>query len=203
MEANIWLAYVGTVLVFMLTPGPSHLLMLSNSISNGFNKASATAAGDLSANLLQMLAASLGLVGVLHNAEAAFLVIKWLGVIYLLYMGLKLLVTSRSLLEKSSQRPLSSLYLQGFITSASNPKAVVFFAALFPQFIDANEHLLPQFLVLSLTYLFIDGVFLCAYGKFADTLVGRMKESGRTLNILAGSLFIAAAIMLGFKSIKS
>lgn len=203
MEANIWLAYVGTVLVFMLTPGPSHLLMLSNSISNGFNKASATAAGDLSANLLQMLAASLGLVGVLHNAEAAFLVIKWLGVIYLLYMGLKLLVTSRSLLEKSSQRPLSSLYLQGFITSASNPKAVVFFAALFPQFIDANEYLLPQFLVLSLTYLFIDGVFLCTYGKFADTLVGRMNESGRTLNILAGSLFIAAAIMLGFKSIES
>lgn len=203
METHIWLAYVGTVLVFMLTPGPSHLLMLSNSLSNGFNKASATAVGDLSANFLQMLAASLGLASVLVNAETFFLVIKWLGVTYLLYMGFTLLMAGESLLDKSAKRTAGALYFQGFITSASNPKAVVFFAALFPQFINTNELLMPQFLVLSGTYLFIDGVFLCAYGKFADSIVGRINGAGRTLNVVAGSLFIAAAIMLGLKTVKS
>ena len=76
MAVDVWLVFVATVLVFMLTPGPSHILMLSNSITNGFSKASATAVGDLSANFLQMLAASLGLASVLYSAENTFLIIN-------------------------------------------------------------------------------------------------------------------------------
>jgi threonine/homoserine/homoserine lactone efflux protein len=203
MAVDVWLAFVATVLIFMLTPGPSHILMLSNSIANGFVKASATAAGDLSANFLQMLAASLGLASVLHNAENFFLVIKWLGVLYLIYMGLKLLLAKQTMLDQGTRRSTVELYFQGFITSASNPKAVIFFAALFPQFIDSGQTLAPQFWVLCVTYLFIDGLFLCAYGKFADSIVGRFTTSGRQLNIMAGSLFIGAAVLLGLKSIKS
>lgn len=200
MSLEIWLIYVGTVLAFMSTPGPSHVLMLSNSIANGFEKAMATAAGDLSANFLQMLAASIGLVTVLAQFQQLFIYIKWGGVAFLLYLGLKLLVSRRDSNGAAVVRSKSDLYWQGFITSASNPKAIIFFAALFPQFIVDSQPLVGQFFILSITYLFIDGLFLCFYGKFADYFASKIAgPTGRHLNKVAGGLFIAAAGLLGLK----
>ncbi len=87
MSTELWLAYVTTVPILMSTPGPSHLLMLSNSLGNGFNRSLATAAGDLSANIMQMTVASLGVVSLIYSSQAFFSVIKWAGVSYLIYMG--------------------------------------------------------------------------------------------------------------------
>ncbi len=202
MTLDIWLLYIGTVLLFMATPGPSHLLMLSNSLASGFKRSTATAAGDLSANALQMIAASLGLAAALSSSQIIFEIIKWCGVGYLAFIGLRMILSKRSVLASASKRSLKSLYWQGFITSAANPKAVVFFAALFPQFISADASLLPQFLILSVSYLVIDGSFLCAYGKFADTIRARIDTaSAGKLNKFCGGLFIAAAIALGLKSV--
>ena len=186
----------------MATPGPSHLLMLSNSLASGFKRSTATAAGDLSANALQMIAASLGLAAALSSSQLIFEIIKWCGVGYLAFIGLRMILSNGSVLASASKRSLKSLYWQGFITSAANPKAVVFFAALFPQFISTDTPLLPQFLILSVSYLVIDGSFLCAYGKFADTIRGRIDTaSAGKLNKVCGGLFIAAAIALGLKSV--
>ena len=188
----------------MLTPGPSHILMLSNSISNGFKKSIATAAGDLSANFLQMLCAAIGLASLLHEFQHAFSIIKWAGVAYLLYIGYKLIRSQRNTIETGLVRSRKALYWQGFITSAANPKAVIFFAALFPQFISAEQPLLPQFAALSLTYLIIDGLFLCSYGKFAGHLATRLNSRiGQYLNQIAGGLLVMVAILLGFKDIES
>lgn len=204
MSIDLWLLYLGTVLAFMSTPGPSHLLMLSNSIANGFSKSTATAAGDLSANLLQMLAASIGLVSILTQFQQVFIFIKWAGVAYLLYLGVKLIFTrGGSSLNTRVQKSVKALYWQGFITSAANPKAIIFFAALFPQFIVASEPLVPQFLVLSVTYLVIDGLFLCFYGKFADYFARKLNGSiGAYFNKISGGLFIGAAIVLGLKEFE-
>lgn len=76
MSTETWLAYVAAVLVLMLTPGPSQLLMLSNSLSNGFQRFLATAAGDLTANILQMLAAGLGLAAVLAATRYGLTLVK-------------------------------------------------------------------------------------------------------------------------------
>jgi len=184
----------------MSTPGPSHLLMLSNSLSNGFRRSTATAAGDLSANFLQMILASLGLAAILTSSQTTFLVIKWAGVAYLVYLGLKLICSEQVVSKSSEKRSIKVLYWQGFITSAANPKAVIFFAALFPQFLSAEQPLLPQFLILSVTYLSVDGLFLCLYGKFADAFRMQVLERyGRFLSVLSGSLFLAAALLLGLK----
>ncbi len=83
MTAETWLLYVGTVLLFMSTPGPSHLLMLSTSLSNGFRRSLATAAGDLSANAVQIILAGMGLAAVVSASRYGFTVIKWAGVSYL------------------------------------------------------------------------------------------------------------------------
>jgi len=203
MNIEIWLVYLGTVLAFMCTPGPSHILMLSNSLGNGFKKSTATAIGDLSANFLQMLAASIGLASVLQSSQEYFIVIKWAGVIYLAYLGIKLFLSKTSSIGTTSPRSVSSLYWQGFITSAANPKAVIFFAALFPQFISATEPLAFQFLVLSITYLTIDGLFLCFYGKFAEFFAKKSQSHiGKYFNKISGTLFVSAAILLGLKDIE-
>ncbi|NND82395.1 MAG: LysE family translocator [Gammaproteobacteria bacterium] len=204
MDLALWWLYAGTVLIFMLTPGPSHLLMLSNSLNVGWRRSLATAVGDLSANMLQMTAAALGLAGLIREFQNSFLFIKWLGVAYLVYLGLRLwLFHEPARAPESSRQPSSnSLFLQGFITSAVNPKAVVFFAALFPLFIQPAQPLLPQFIVLSLTYIFIDGVFLCGYGWFAERFGRRSAQlAGGQLRRVSGALLIAAAILLGLKDL--
>lgn len=205
MDATIWLSYVLTVLILMSTPGPSQLLMLSNSISNGFGRSVYTAAGDLTANFIQMIVASVGLVSLIANSQSFFMLVKWGGVAYLVYLGLKqILSTSQGpMAHEAARRSRSSLYWQGFITSAANPKAVIFFAALFPQFIDPNGNLMLQFVVLSSTYLVMDGVFLCCYGKFAAWVSRRALPSMRKyLGKLSGMCLIFAAVLLGAKDLR-
>lgn len=204
METEIWLLYTSTVLILMSTPGPSQLLILSNSISHGFQRSLFTAAGDLSANFLQMIVASVGLVGVIQQSSEFFMVVKWGGVAYLTYLGLRLIL-SRTGGSSSAVEPVRSnrnLYWQGFITSAANPKAVIFFAALFPQFINPSEPLLVQFLILSSSYLTMDAIFLFSYGKSAEWISSKLKYSTRHhLNKVSGSFLIGAAILLGLKGV--
>lgn len=207
MPFDTWKLYVLTVLVLMSTPGPSHLLMLSNSASHGFRRSLATAAGDLTANFLQMLAAGLGLAAVLAAATGAFTMVKWLGVGYLVFLGLRTILRAGRDGNGSARfgpASLRTLWLQGFLTSAANPKAVVFFAALFPQFIDPDQPFAAQFAVLSLTYIAIDGLFLTAYGAGAGWVSKRFGGRSRIWIERAGGLFmLAAALLLGLKSLRS
>jgi homoserine/homoserine lactone efflux protein len=206
VNIEVWFVYVGTVLVLMSTPGPSQLLILSNSISNGIKRSLYTAAGDLSANFLQMIIASVGLVSIISNSQEFFIGIKWGGVLYLIYLGLKLIFTKNQVkIENEKQaRTSHSLYWQGFITSAANPKAVIFFAALFPQFLNPEGDLLFQFGILSSTYLILDAIFLCFYGKFAEWVSNNLMSYARThLNKISGGFLIFAAILLGLKEVEA
>jgi len=206
MTTELWLAYVTTVLILMSTPGPSHLLMLSNSLGNGFNRSLATAAGDLSANIVQMTVASLGLVSLIHSSQEFFVVIKWAGVSYLIFMGVTKFRKrfDPSVAVRSRVRTLRSLYWQGFMTSAANPKAVIFFAALFPQFVNPAGQTGQQFVILGVTYLVVDACFLTVYGGFAGWIESRFRHHvGHHMNQISGALLVGAAILLGLKEIKT
>lgn len=195
-----------TVLILMSTPGPSHLLMLSNSLGNGFNRSLATAAGDLSANILQMTVASLGVVSLIYSSQSFFSIVKWAGVAYLIYLGVAKFRKrlDSSIAAKRSDRTLGSLYWQGFLTSAANPKAVIFFAALFPQFLNPAAPTAKQFAILGATYIVIDACFLAIYGGFAGWIESRFRHHvGRHLNQISGTLLVVAAILLGVKDIKT
>ena len=203
MNADTWLLYVGTVLIFMSTPGPSHLLMLSVSATNGFHRSLATAAGDLSANALQIMAAGLGLAAFVSGFRYGFALIKWAGVAYLVWIGLRQIIASfRDHRQAAEMKPasLQQLWLRGFVTSAANPKAVVFFAALFPQFLTTEQPLAPQIATLGATYLFIDGCFLTTYGRAASWITKRLRSQQIVwVERVAGLGLIVAAIMLGLK----
>ncbi|MGB0694216.1 MAG: LysE family translocator [Rhodospirillaceae bacterium] len=209
MTWEIWMLYVATVLALMSTPGPSQLLMLSNSMAHGFQRSLATAAGDLTANMLQMLAAGLGLAAILAASANALTVIKWAGVAYLIWLGVRMIRKAKvrdgaqGNDRATPKASLKSLWLQGFLTSAANPKAVVFFAALFPQFIQADSAFWPQFLILSATYIALDGAFLSAYGLGASWVARRFKGTARCwIERIGGGFMIGAAILLGLKSMS-
>ena len=205
MTVELWTLYVATVLALMSTPGPSQLLMLSVSSSHGFRRALMTAAGDLSANALKMLAAGLGLAVLIAKSGSILLVIKWLGVCYLLWLGLRMVLSGgrRSEGAAPSRPSLRQLWLQGFLASAVNPKAVVFFAALFPQFISPDQPVAPQLIVLSVTYIALDACFLTAYGLSASWVVKRFAGGARKwINQVGGGFLIAAAALLALKEVS-
>lgn len=204
MTIETWLLYVGTVLVFMSTPGPSHLLMLSTSMANGFQRSLATAAGDLSANAIQIVLAGFGLAAVITSSQHGLTVVKWMGVAYLVWLGVRQIVASfRTAAGSQHSRQASArlLWFRGFVTSASNPKAVVFFAALFPQFLNPAQPLSLQIAILGVTYLVVDGLFLAAYGKGAAWLAARLRGQQRAwVNRGAGASMIGAAVLLALRA---
>lgn len=199
MDWNLYAGYIMVLLLFMLTPGPSHLLMLSQSLKFGFNKARFVAFGDLSANAVQMTLASYGLAGLIHESPAAFEVVKWLGVTYLIYLGWK--TTRASGMEIDDRINRNGFFVKGFMASATNPKAVVFFASLFPQFLDIDRSIGPQLVLLGATYIVVDGSFLFLYGKLASWVAAKYSHRIETVNRLAGVLLIIAALILALKSL--
>ena len=205
MSIELWILYAATVAALMSTPGPSHLLMLSNSLAHGAKRSVATAVGDLTANFLQMLLAGLGLAALLTTFENALFYIKWAGVLYLAFMGLQMIFAKEGHGDKHAAKKasLKRLWMQGFITSASNPKAVIFFAALFPQFISASGPFWLQFAILSATYLIMDGVMLTLYGAGAGWIAARVSEKLQArLKRVGGAFMVGAAVMLGLKPVE-
>jgi threonine/homoserine/homoserine lactone efflux protein len=204
MTLSLWIAYLTTLVIYMSTPGPSHLLMLSNSLVNGFRRAISTAAGDLSANVCQILIASLGLAGIITASPDFFTVVKWGGVAFLVSVGIAQMRRryDAALAERHLPKSRKALYWQGFMTSAANPKAIVFFAALLPQFVNPGKPTGGQFFVLGLTFIVVDGAFLCVYGVFAEWITGKFRRHvGRHMSQVSGSLLIVAAILLGLRDV--
>ncbi|WP_420557789.1 LysE family translocator [Roseovarius sp.] len=202
MSIETYLIYLGVLAAFFLTPpDTSQLLIISNSLRHGLRRSLATVAGDLSANAVQMTLAAFGLTAVIAANADALWVVKWAGVAYLVWIGLRLMLT-RGASEAPGAVAKGWLFRQGFVTSSANPYAVVFFGALFPQFIDAGAPILPQLLVLGVTYLVVDGLVLLLWGWAATRTLGRVKAlTGVWINRVSGALMVGAAVLLGLKDL--
>jgi len=203
MSLETYLLFLGVLAAFFATPpDTSQLLIMSNSLRHGLRRSMATVAGDLSANAIQMTLAAFGLSAVMAANADGFWVIKWAGVVYLVWIGARLMFTTAKD-APSGPAPSGRLFRQGFITSSANPYAVVFFAALFPQFIDPTHMILPQLAILGVTYLVVDGALLVLWGWLAQRTLGRIKSLKNIwLNRISGALMIGAAMLLGAKDIS-
>lgn len=205
MSAESYLLYLAVLAAFFATPpDTSQLLMISNSLRHGVRRSLATVAGDLSANTLQMTAAAFGLTAVIAASAEALAVVKWLGVAYLAWLGLRLVLARAGPRGAApAATGAGTLYRQGLLTSSANPWAVVFFGALFPQFIDPAFAVWPQLLVLGATYLVVDGVLLVLWGWLAvRTLGGVRRLKGRWIDRISGTLMLAAAGLLALKDLN-
>ncbi len=201
MNTTLWISFIGTVLIIGVTPGPSVLLASANSMSHGAQKATGTILGDLSANAIQIVLSSLGLASIVISSGEVFSLIKWVGVGYLIYMGVTKIISapkSGEFKKNNQNKSFLKLYNEGFFMSASNPKAIVFFAALFPLFIDQNLAFAPQVIILGITYLIIDGICLFVYVKFASRLKKYLEDQEKIhlQNKIIGTLLICSGLLL-------
>jgi len=206
MPMETYLIYLAAVAVFFATPpDTSQLLIISNSVRHGLKRSAYTIAGDLTANSLQMTGAAFGLAAIIATSASAFIWIKWLGVAYLVWIGIQLILSKDQPDDVPANASDQSLRLfrQGFVTSMANPFAVVFFGALFPQFIDPAMPVLPQLLVLGVTYLVVDGAILLVWGWLGVKAATALKRfSFGLVNKVCGALMICAAALLASKDFQ-
>ena len=206
MTVDAYLLYLAALAVFFATPpDTSQLLILANSARHGLRKSGWTIAGDLTANVLQMTAAAFGIAAAVVASSEVFQIVRWLGVGYLAWIGLRLLVSKSRRSDGEAERAGSParLFRQGFITSSANPFAVVFFAALFPQFIDPAAPMLPQLAVLGGTYLVVDGLILLAWGWLAARIAARLRAHAfGWIDRICGTLMIGAATLLAVRDME-
>lgn len=206
MSMETYLIYLAAVAVFFATPpDTSQLLIISNSVRHGLKRSTYTIAGDLTSNSLQMTGAAFGLAAIIATSASAFIWIKWFGVAYLVWIGVQLFfskeITDGVAANASGQS--FRLFRQGFVTSMANPFAVVFFGALFPQFVDPTMPVLPQLLILGTTYLVVDGVILLFWGWLGVRAATALQQfSFGIVNKICGALMIGAAALLASKDLQ-
>ena len=156
--------YVAAVLVLTVTPGPSVLMCISTSVQHRPRRAMIASLGSTSAIACIMLLSMLGLGAVLAASETLFSTLKWLGAGYLAYLGITSLLskTSSIAVPDASMPQVSAhaLFGRGILVGASNPKALLFFGALFPQFIEPSAPQAAQFAILGVTFIFFE-LFWC------------------------------------------
>jgi threonine/homoserine/homoserine lactone efflux protein len=207
MDLHIWLTYVLACAILTMTPGPSILLGVVHSLNYGTKNTIFTALGDISANFIQMLLVAIGLGAIISTSELAFQVIKWFGVITLLYMGIKMIKSKPKKIENDGKIIVNvsrkKLYIKGFLVAAGNPKAIVFFTAFFPQFIDLNQSLFLQMSIMCPTMALMDFFFVMFYAFSANKFLNKFEKNIANINKIGGGALIGASGFLALSSKNS
>ena len=194
------LAFVGATVILLLIPGPAVVLNLNRTLADGRSHGLATVAGLEIGDMIQASLAALGLSAVLATSANLFNIIKWVGVGYLLYTGIKTLATRPTELNSdTSHTTLAQSFRQGIFVNALNPKTSLFFLSIFPQFVDANaDNAKTQSLVLGLVFVVLATIFNGSYTLMASGLRDYLLR-GRAVYVMrryvSGFAFIGLALL--------
>src|SRR5713226_478358 len=202
MTWQVWLAFVMIEAVLSMTPGPAVLYVLSQAIRRGSAKSVWGTGGILGANTMYFALSATSLGAVIVASYKLFFLIKWLGAAYLVYLGLRSFFGKASVmsLPESSDdlRTGPRILRDGFFLQAANPKALLFFTAILPQFIDEHHSVVFQILVLGVSSIVVEFFILFTYGQLAGRALStaRSPRFEKLTNRVAGSLLIGAGIGL-------
>jgi len=186
-----------------ITPGTPRVVIVTYAINYGLKRSVITAIGDVSANTLQMILAAFG-VGALVSVYPDILdYLRWIGILYLLYIAFDLFQTSKNLdFNKSlSTKSNFSLFRDGFLVAFLSPKAWIFFGAIFPQFLNLEGNFGIQFIILIISWVVIDFSTLMLYGFTAQKIVSWLKTNPRTINTISACALIIIAIIIASTNI--
>ena len=204
MSLNFILLFSMTVFVASIIPGPTMLPALTHGMNYGAKKALASAMGNVTVTLIQASVSIAGLGTILLTSETVFQVIKWAGAAYLIYMGITMLFSSQRILSKDRSNTedkeisLGKMFMQAGIVTAGNPKAIVFFTAIFPQFINPELPFLSQFSTLLGITSIMALVCFMIYAICGQKLVSVFSKAklGKYIMKIIGGTFIGAGISL-------
>ncbi|HVI51720.1 MAG TPA: LysE family translocator [Candidatus Sulfotelmatobacter sp.] len=203
MSFNTWAAFALLFLVLSYTPGPNMLLAASHGMLFGPKRTIATAAGLIAGLWVWIGVSAAGVGAVLSASPQAFDIVRWAGSAYMAWLGYKALTAPPMDLENGQTEEGAGVTVlkrasQGLAVSLSNPKAIVIFTAVLPQFIDQTRPLLPQVGYEIATITVLEFSMIMSSATLSGRLVPWLKRSGRTswINRISGGVLVVAAVLL-------
>jgi homoserine/homoserine lactone efflux protein len=197
---TVYMAFVGACVILGLIPGPNIALIVANSIAHGTRYGLASVAGTSSAMVPQLAITVLGATTLLTLMSSAFEWLRWVGVAYLLYLGIRhWFADSEAALQLTADKRATAyktVYWRGFLVSATNPKTLLFFGAFLPQFVTTQENIALQMTVLSATFLAVITVVDSCWAILAGRVRGFLLEFSRLRHRISGAFFIMAGVGL-------
>lgn len=201
MEFALWLGFVLASTALLLVPGPTVILVASYAMTHGRKVALATAAGVAAGDFVAMSASLLGLGALVLASAELFVLLKWIGAAYLVYLGMRLLRArpGSGLGEVTAGRAVrpAALFGHAFTVTALNPKSIAFFIAFVPQFIRAEAPLASQFAILIATFVSLAALNAVAYALLADRLRARIAQPSVALWLgrTGGAVLVAMGVL--------
>ena len=198
-----YLLFLQIVFFLCITPGTPRVVIVTYAINYGLRRSAITAFGDISANTIQMIFIAFGIGAIIVANPEILNYVKWIGIVYLLYLAFDLRRSSKNINFKQnlSSKSNFSLYRDGFMVAFFSPKAWVFFGAMFPQFLSLDGDFKIQLLILIISYVVIDFSTLILYGFVAKKIVVWLKANPKTINTISACALIIIAIIIASTNI--
>lgn len=202
MDFSLWLTFFAAAWLISLSPGAGAVAAMSAGVNHGFTRGYVMTFGLVLGIWTQVLVVGLGLGALIAASAIGFMLVKWLGVAYLVWLGIKQWRAPAVPMVSDAAEAVAvaprTLVLRGWMINAVNPKGTVFLLAVVPQFLDLARPLGGQYLVIAATLAFTDLIVMAGYTALASRLL-RLLKSPRQMAILNrsfGSLFVAAGVLL-------
>lgn len=203
MQFSLWLTLAGAGALISFTPGAGAINTMSNSLNAGFRRSIWGILGQQAALVIHVVIVALGVGVLVASSPVAFNVIRYAGAAYLVYLGIRQFLAEPTIAAEQTaalrNEPAWSIFRRGLWVNLLNPKAIVFFLAFMPQFIRAEQPLLPQYSVLTATVVAIDILVMWFFFAAAARSFQRFTQNERgqlMLNRVFGVLFVAVGVML-------
>ena len=198
-----YLLFLQIVFFLCITPGTPRVVIVTYAINYGLRRSAITAFGDISANTIQMIIIAFGIGAIIIANPEILNYVKWIGIVYLLYLAFDLRRSSKNINFKQnlSSKSNLSLYRDGFMVAFFSPKAWVFFGAMFPQFLSLDGDFKIQLLILIISYVVIDFSTLILYGFVAKKIVVWLKANPKTINTISACALIIIAVIIASTNI--
>ena len=204
MHWNLWLAFIGASVAISVSPGAGAIQSMATGLTHGLRRGAWSVAGLQIGLMTQLAVVAIGLGAAVVKSIVAFTMIKWIGVLYLIYLAVRQWrttaddLTERVAVDVDARSGRLALLLRGFLVNVTNPKGLVFLLAVLPQFVVISRPLLPQYLTIAATMVVVDVLVMCAYTGLASRLLAwlRTPRQQMILNRTMSGLFALAAVVL-------
>lgn len=204
MDFSTWLALFAASWAISVSPGAGAVAAMNAGLTHGFKRGYITTIGLILGIMTQLVLVGAGLGAVVASSSVAFEVVKWFGVFYLIWLGIRQWRTPPTAVKLNAVKPVPEsarkMIARGWLINAANPKGTVFLLAVVPQFMNLNEPLWLQYVIIGATLGFTDLVVMAGYTALAARILRVFKSARHVLllNRFFGSLFVLAGISLSF-----
>ncbi len=204
MNLEVLLMYSAVSFLYIISPGPAIVLAISNGLKTNMRIVVISSLGNIVGILLLSVVSISGLGALLVTSSLLFIVVKIIGVFYLIYFGFRQFTNGKSLLSGDIYRHdklryiFFSFFYEAFFLAVTNPKPVLFFTALFPQFLNLDTALMPQFFIMTAIFMLFSFLSLCSYGFISKSAKSYFTNQDRMtwFHRITGGIFISMGIGL-------